>query len=197
VCAAKVSVGPSVRERSFPPQRRKIRGSGSLGSHSNSTTDRSYTWRTRRNVDGTPPSSYRASDSRPPAVVGVDDDTSWVRLAQALPGTAEATTTTLLAALWPQRHFVFDWRVHAAANGLRVAAGLSPTPRVDPDSTTSTSQTFEAYTIVRDRVVATASTTETPVAAVEPALYRLSQGVPGADTQTWRDYGAALTSLLG
>jgi hypothetical protein len=37
-----------------------------------------------------------------------------------------ATATTLLAALWRDQHVVFDQRVHRAANGLRIVAGMAP-----------------------------------------------------------------------
>lgn len=43
-----------------------------------------------------------------------DDEESWRQLKIGLPGAALATTTTLLAALWPDDHFIFDWRVEAA-----------------------------------------------------------------------------------
>jgi hypothetical protein len=58
---------------------------------------------------------------------------------------AVATTTTLLAALWPERHFVFDRRIFAAVNGLRIAGGLSPTAGIDVSSAHHPGHTFEEY----------------------------------------------------
>lgn len=55
-------------------------------------------------------------------------------LSGSLPGAGVATTTTILAALWPNQHFIFDWRVHAAANALRIEAGLGATSDVEPTS---------------------------------------------------------------
>lgn len=51
-------------------------------------------------------------------VVTREDLDSWERLEQNLPGAAVATTTTLLASLWPDHHLVLDWRVLAALIGL-------------------------------------------------------------------------------
>lgn len=48
---------------------------------------------------------------------------SWLLLENSLSGAGTATTTTLLAALWPGKHHIFDWRVAAAVAGLGVAAG--------------------------------------------------------------------------
>lgn len=59
---------------------------------------------------------------------------SWEFLMSVLPGARVATTTTLLAALWPDRHIVFDRRVYWAANALRIHAGLSASAGVEPDS---------------------------------------------------------------
>jgi hypothetical protein len=60
-------------------------------------------------------------------------------------------TTTLLAALWPDRHFIFDRRVIAAAQGLRLAVGRPgiPEPFPDPESDESVPTTLQAYAIVR------------------------------------------------
>ena len=52
-----------------------------------------------------------------------DDADSWQHLEDSLAGAATATTTTLLAALWPDSHHILDWRVLAAAAGLGLVAG--------------------------------------------------------------------------
>jgi len=121
---------------------------------------------------------------------------SWQLLMDSLPGAAVATTTTLLAALWPDRHIVFDWRVHAAANGVRIHAGLKPTPGVMPDSSASANETLENYAIVRRWTLDTADRTGAPLVEVERAINRLSQEVPDSAGRTWREYGAAVTERL-
>jgi hypothetical protein len=135
----------------------------------------------------------------PALVIGVDDATSWARLSEALPGAAVATTTTLLAALWPDRHFIFDRRVHGAANGLRLAAGLSPTPDLDVDSAVSAAETFGTYAVVRGWVLATAEITALPVADVERALYQLDREADRGAVRgrSWRKYSTALVGLVG
>ena len=57
---------------------------------------------------------------------------SWSLLRNTLPGAATPTTTTLLAALWPARHFIFDWRVLAAVAGLDVSSGAESHGIVGP-----------------------------------------------------------------
>ncbi|HEX6393128.1 MAG TPA: hypothetical protein VFZ97_06775 [Acidimicrobiales bacterium] len=133
---------------------------------------------------------------RSPLTLKCSDLHTWKDLSLALPGSAVATTTSLLAALWPDCHFIFDWRVHAAANGLRIAHGEPPTADVDPDSVAPASETFEAYVEVRDWVLETADCLNTETWEVERALYGLSQRVSDSDNRTWRQYGEQLTDLL-
>lgn len=140
-------------------------------------------------------SSVLLPGTESPLLLGVDDVNSWIHLNVALPGAAVATTTTLLAALWPDRHFVFDWRVHAAANGLRIYAGSSTTVGVQAGSAAPLRESLDAYALVRDWVLAAALTTGTTVTEAERTLYQLSRGVPDVPTRTWWEYGKALASL--
>lgn len=139
-------------------------------------------------------SSVSVPGARHDLVLGVDDASTWEHLCDSLPGAAVATTTTLLAALWPEQHFIFDWRVHAAAAGLRVYADLSAD--VDPDSCVPTTETFRAYGLVRPWVLESAYSTGTTVVEVERSLYQLSQEVADVDERSWREYGRALRDLL-
>ena len=129
--------------------------------------------------------------------IAVDDPVTWRALCSALPGAAVATTTTLLAALWPDEHFVFDWRVHSAATALRVAAHLDA-GGVDPASSSAKPLTFDDYERVRAWLVETASIEGLPLAALERALYLLSQKTPlSATARTWSEYADAVLGVLG
>jgi hypothetical protein len=90
--------------------------------------------------------------------------------AVASPGSAAAATTTLLAALWPDEHQGYDWRVHAAVNGLRISSGLEPTDGVDPHGVGSPPPSFSDYAVIRRWLITTSTTTKQPLAQVERAL---------------------------
>jgi hypothetical protein len=122
----------------------------------------------------------------------VEDRATWEALRDELTGAAVATTTTLLAALWPERHFVFDRRVFAAANGLRIAGGLSGTNGVDPASTEPVPErTLDDYQLVRTWVLGSCSELGEPPVSVERALYELAKSIPGNRDSTWGQYAAA------
>lgn len=144
-------------------------------------------------------------ESEPVVVIEVDDPASWSLLEKRLPGAAVATVTTLLAALWPERHFVFDWRVRAAANGLRVLSGLETTAGVEPEGSKSPKLTLDDYCIVRDWILDAAERTGEPLVAIERALYRLSQKASkakrkaegrGKAAQTWSEYADEIASVV-
>jgi hypothetical protein len=114
---------------------------------------------------------------------------TWEALRVELKGAAVATTTTLLAALWPDRHFVFDRRVFAAANGLRIAGGLDGTRGVDASSADPLpDRTFDDYEQVRSWVLGSCSELGTPIFSVERALYELARSIPGERGRTWGQY---------
>ncbi len=124
-----------------------------------------------------------------------DDPESWRRLGRQLPGAGIATTTTLLASIWSDDHFVFDWRVRAASNALRIAAGLDPTPSV-ADALRSgnrvASLSWDDYDSIRPWILATnAAATQ-----VERALYELSRSVEPAPGRTWQTYAAEVIAKL-
>lgn len=118
-------------------------------------------------------------------VLGVGDPASWQALESGMRGAGTATVTTLLAALWPTEHFVFDWRVHAAAVALRMsdersAGGSVPVANDVP-------LTMVQYAVVRAWLLATAAELDQPLTTIERALYRLSQQVPPATGRSWAD----------
>lgn len=119
---------------------------------------------------------------------------SWLELSDGFPGIALATTTTLLSALWPEDHFIFDWRVQAAADALRIHADLEPTPKTQREISTKKWQrpTFEDYGMVRSWL----KTIGCPLRTSERALYRLSQGVPTVSGRSWSDYATAVATRL-
>ena len=128
--------------------------------------------------------------------IGVEDRASWGEFLDETSGAGVATGTTLLAALWPDRHFVFDWRVQAAACGVRLHAGLGGTPTLDERAATAKAITLEDYAIVREWLLDVTATTDLPLAAVERALYRLSQSVPTVRGRTWLEYAEVVGARL-
>jgi hypothetical protein len=123
-----------------------------------------------------------------------DDRASWECLRSSLSGADVSTTTALLAALWPNHHLVFDWRVRAAASGLRLAAGLEPCPGVTPAIAGGESSPldFEDYTAVRAWLQATGC----PLVVSECALYCLSQKAGAEPSRPWSEYSEVLVSIL-
>lgn len=131
-------------------------------------------------------------------VLDSEDYGSWVRFTGSLPGAATATATTLLAALWPTRHLVFDWRVHAVADALRLHAGLPTTVELDPLSTIGLVETLDAYAIARVWLLSTSVVTGQALVSVERAMYELSRAadIPrGNAPRTWGAYAEAVEAL--
>jgi hypothetical protein len=128
-------------------------------------------------------------------VIHREREETWRQLEAALPGAALATTTTLLAALWPDDHFIFDWRVEAAANALRINAGLSPTKwaEVEMEGGKRTSSGFNDYAVVRSWLK---TIDDCPLRTAERALYRLSQTVKTVRGRSWPDYAKAVATKL-
>ena len=129
-------------------------------------------------------------------LVARDEEASWGRLQRSLHGAAVATTTSLLAALWPDSHHILDWRVLAAVAGLDAVAGDDGNLRlVAPGSRDQLQPTLELYSGVRALLVTFAGEACLPVRTVERALYVMSRGVQGKG-MTWAEYGQALTEVL-
>ncbi|MFP5321562.1 MAG: hypothetical protein ACLGIC_06905 [Acidimicrobiia bacterium] len=147
-------------------------------------------------VPGVPEDRFDVAGTDGPVTVAVDDPASWVALSAALPGAAVATTSTLLAALWPSAHFVFDWRVAAAANGLRARAELATAPGFDATATTTPDLGFDHYGRVRAWLLDTAAATGAGLVAAERALYRASQLVPAERGRDWATYGHAVVDAI-
>lgn len=130
------------------------------------------------------------------------DPASWQALSRLLPGAAVPATTTILAALWPDHHVTYDWRVHAAANALRIQAGLTPTPDAVPTAAASAPITFGTYDVVRAWIAGTAARLEVPPGLVAQALGELARRVSaaGADGRsrvtTWAGYAAQVRQVL-
>lgn len=129
-------------------------------------------------------------------VLGLEDEESWDHLRASLRGAASATTTTLLAALWPSHHFVFDWRVHAAANGIRLRAQLPTSVPIDPASARGIASNLACYRVVRGWLLRTAASTGQSLTAVERSLYELSRvtdsGRRRTTARTWGEYAEVL-----
>ena len=141
-------------------------------------------------------SAFDIPEASPSVVVASEDHESWPALEKALPGAAVATTTTLMAALWGHRHFVFDWRVHAAANALRLSGRLEPTNGLSADRTGAAPISFDDYRTIRPWVLSTAKATRRPVADIERSLYTLSQRTPAVKGRTWGEYADEVSAVL-
>ena len=127
--------------------------------------------------------------------VSCDDPESWGQLGRTLRGAGVATTTTLLASLWPDEHVVFDWRVRAVSSALRIAEGLEPSPSVvaaDRTGRRIASVSWDDYVTVRSWIL----TVDAPAVDVERALYELSRLVKPLAGRTWDTYAAAVAETL-
>jgi len=124
--------------------------------------------------------------------ISCDDPASWQQLQDSLAGAATATTTTLLAALWPDSHYILDWRVLAAVAGLGVdQGGDSDLGLVAPGSQKPLKPTLADYAKVRTLLTRLARETGVPLRDLERALYRMTKNVQG-NGMTWAQYGRAL-----
>ena len=123
-----------------------------------------------------------------------DDRASWECLRSSLAGADVSTTAGLLAALWPSHHFMFDWRVRAAASGLRFAANLEPCPGVRPSISGGESSPldFEDYIVVRAWIEAVGL----PLVVCQRALYCLSRKAGSEPSRPWSEYSQVLVSIL-
>jgi hypothetical protein len=127
-------------------------------------------------------------------VVERENQSSWQQLESALPGAGLATTTTLLAALWPEHHFVFDRRVRSATDALRIHADLAPSrsTQLEMDGRRRVPEDLTDYATVRGWLRSIAC----PLVVSERALYRLSQKVPSVEGRNWMDYAREIASKL-
>jgi hypothetical protein len=129
------------------------------------------------------------------ASVGFNDEVSWRELERNLRRAATATTTTLLAALWPDKHFILDWRVLFALLGLQA---------IDPDldkptftvRATGVATSMECYPWARAIMLNAASDTACSARDLERGLYKLSQRVALEKGRSWGCYGRALGVAL-
>ncbi|WP_326547581.1 hypothetical protein QGN32_05215 [Mycolicibacterium sp. ND9-15] len=124
-----------------------------------------------------------------------DDRASWESLRDNLAGADVSTTASLLAALWPSHHFVFDWRVRNAASGLRLAADLEPCPGVKPSIAGGEASPldFDDYILARTWLQAL----ELPLIVSQRALYCLSKKAGSEPSRPWSEYAQVLVSILG
>lgn len=122
---------------------------------------------------------------------------SWSLLRNKLPGAATPTTTTLLAALWPARHFILDWRVLAAVAGLDVTSGADSHGMVEASSQDFLEPALDRYCKVRKLLIPFADEAGMPLQVVERGLYVMSKSVKGMSGRTWAEYGEALRATGG
>jgi hypothetical protein len=121
-----------------------------------------------------------------------DDADSWQRLEDSLAGAATATTTTILAALWPDSHHILDWRVLAAVAGLGlVAGGESDLDLVTAGGRDPLPPALDLYPRVRILLIRQSAGASVPLRTTERALYIMSRAVKGRGT-TWAEYAGKL-----
>jgi hypothetical protein len=128
--------------------------------------------------------------------IGPENLDGWLNL--GVDGVGDATLTTLLAALWPDRHHILDWRVLAAASALTlgssndfgfVSGGSSE--HIDPD-------VRRHYLAVRALLREVVDECEClTLTTLERALYRLTQQVGAQEDRTWLEYRDALRQAAG
>jgi hypothetical protein len=128
--------------------------------------------------------------------IGADDRSTWQGLENSLKGAATATTTTILAALWPERHHILDWRVLAAVTGLSIAVGGDDDlVLVTPESREKLQPNLDHYAQVRPVLIRLAGEAVLPLVTVERALYIMSTSVRGTG-MTWAQYGRELVNAV-
>lgn len=121
-----------------------------------------------------------------------DDANSWQHLQTSLKGAGAATTTTLLAALWPDSHHILDWRVLVAVAGLGlVAGGENDLHLTEPRGHNQLDPDLDPYFKVRKLLIKQSGEAGVPLRTTERALYCMSRAVHGKG-MTWVDYGTAL-----
>jgi hypothetical protein len=144
------------------------------------------------------PGSARSPLPLPDGVnLDAEDEDSWNAL--RIKGAGAPTKTTLLAALWPDRHFIYDRRVHRAANSLRILAGLPGTDDAVPSSTKGGLPTMERYVVMRDWLTGCSTATGQDLTTVERALYVLDQGLGVAPPtgRTWEQCAQLAAAKVG
>ena len=143
---------------------------------------------------GCPTVRTSAFDAPCGAQVERDDERTWQVLCDELSGAGVATTTMLLAALWPEQHFVFDWRVRSTANALRVAAKLKPCPSVTAEMKGERAMgiSFADYRVVRNWLRGDSH----ELVLAERALYQLSRKVAPISGRSWEQFAEAVAAEL-
>lgn len=145
-------------------------------------------------TDRAPAFDYPLANGR--ASVNCEDRASWYDLERNLPGAAAATTTTLLAALWPDAHLILDWRVLAVLIGLQHVDSVAQAPPFESRAS-GIAPLMEQYPWVRSVSLEAAHATDRPVRDLERGLYKLSQRVASEAGRSWEQYGLALQASLG
>lgn len=128
-----------------------------------------------------------------PLALKAEDPATWRKLSAGLTGLSVPRTTTVLAALWPDRHVIIDWRALSAAIGLAGGrCGREGLP-VEPDSTDRAEMSWQNYGWYRGAVLDCAAQIHLPPVAVERALYKLGDECPGI---SWAAYGQRIAAAI-
>jgi hypothetical protein len=126
--------------------------------------------------------------------LGVEDLATWRELSEGMHGIAVSRATTVLAALWPGRHVIADWRALSAAAALAGARdGWDQVP-VEPEGTDPLRPEWDTYPWYRKVVLDCAAHEGLLPIQVERALYTLGDAMPGV---TWAAYASWIEERLG
>ena len=124
-----------------------------------------------------------------PLKLRAGDPSTWRALSSEMKGLREPRATTVLSALWPDRHVIMDWRALSAAVALAGARlGWDKSP-ADPDGTGPAERSWESYDWYRKTVLKAARQAQRRPVDVERALYTLGRSSPGI---TWAAYAAQI-----
>jgi hypothetical protein len=134
----------------------------------------------------------------PDARLDVGGKETWLALSGRLKGAAVPTTTTLLSALWPEQHFVFDRYVRIAVNALRISECLDGTPGAIPSSASPLPSpiSFTDYELSRKWILKASSELNVPITLAERSLYQLARRFDSNIDRTWQEYAHCVREFL-
>lgn len=136
-------------------------------------------------------------DARSHICLSMEDPESWQAFANAVPGFGPPRTTTLLAALWPERHAIMDWRALSAAYArVGTTEGWDKTPAKDGSLSASVQTDWPNYDWYRKVVLEEAAAHAQPPVDVERSLYALAKRVRPVPGRPWEEYAQQISCAL-
>lgn len=122
-----------------------------------------------------------------------EEAATWDSLCASFYGLGVPRTTTVLSALWPDRHVIMDWRALSSAVALAGSRlGWEGLP-VHPHTTDQAPMTWGSYAWYRDAVLKSAAEARVRPVELERALYRITKRARGA---RWAEYAALIERVV-